>query len=109
MSESVLIALAANVFQQSMTLMMVTNGFDRLLQTDSDKQADDDRGDVNEKSFRVCEFMDWTAGEHLRHAKYVCVRDDSTVSNGTPGVNQFGAAPLRTGRRVTELSLRYDL
>jgi hypothetical protein len=32
----------------------------------------------------------------------------STVSNGAPGVNQFGAAPLRTGRRVTELSLRYD-
>jgi hypothetical protein len=33
---------------------------------------------------------------------------NSTVSNATPGVNQFGAAPLRTGRRVMELALRYD-
>ena len=33
---------------------------------------------------------------------------NSTVSNGAPGVNQFGAAPLRTGRRVMELALRYD-
>jgi hypothetical protein len=32
----------------------------------------------------------------------------STVSNGAPGPNQFGAAPLRTGRRVMELALRYD-
>ncbi len=31
-----------------------------------------------------------------------------TVSNGAPGASQFGAAPLRTGRRVMELSLRYD-
>jgi hypothetical protein len=31
----------------------------------------------------------------------------SGVTNGT-GVNQFGAAPLRTGRRVMELALRYD-
>jgi hypothetical protein len=32
----------------------------------------------------------------------------SAVSNGAPGANQFGAAPLRTGRRVMELGLRYD-
>lgn len=33
---------------------------------------------------------------------------NSTVSNAAPGANQFGAAPLRTGRRVMELALRYD-
>jgi hypothetical protein len=32
----------------------------------------------------------------------------SAVSNGAAGPNQFGAAPLRTGRRVMELALRYD-
>jgi len=32
----------------------------------------------------------------------------TSLVNATPGVNQFGSAPLRTGRRVMELALRYD-
>ena len=30
------------------------------------------------------------------------------VSNSAPGPGQFGSAPLRTGRRILELGLRYD-